>query len=487
MFSFSLVADDEAAVQQLLFEVSPETTVVDGPISPRGTVDYIAYLNQRCSTGVTPENNAAVLLAEAFGPEVIISEVRESYFTQLGIAVPPDAGEYFTRLEESDDEFTLREDLQSAIERPWTADDYPELAEWIEANAAALDIIEEASRRSHYYSPLVCAEGNAVGSTILECEASFEFAVREAARTLCARATLRVAEEDHAAAWSDIACAMRLARLVDQESRILSTLGAIGTKLSALRSLKVLLNARDVSDLNFTLVATEFDALRLDPNYRAKFDESERLAILNTIQETAAQAGVNGRTDWNVALRTANGWFDDIVAMSEADGTRDIEVWAEELDERINRTQGEVFGTPWYSRLLEDREESGRFEGNAMVARLLPAVQQVARAAVRLEAREQLARIGIALAAYRADHDSYPEELSALAPEYLDEIPLDPFSDTQPVYRLESNEYTLYSLGPNFEDDGGHDYEDSEEDYDIVLRIQHAEARRPVRSPAPEP
>jgi len=37
------------------------------------------------SEGVTPENNAAVLLQQAFGPNEIPKRLREEYFQQLGI------------------------------------------------------------------------------------------------------------------------------------------------------------------------------------------------------------------------------------------------------------------------------------------------------------------------------------------------------------------------------------------------------------------
>jgi hypothetical protein len=131
MCSLSVNADEESPdEQESLFEVSPETTVADGPFTPQGTVDYIAYLNQRYSEGVTAENNSAVLLCEAFGPGVFDSDLCETYFTRLGIDAPPDEGDYFIGREEfvrqtRASETVLRDALESAIEQPWTAGDYP--------------------------------------------------------------------------------------------------------------------------------------------------------------------------------------------------------------------------------------------------------------------------------------------------------------------------------------------------------------------------
>src|SRR5438046_1013453 len=60
--------------------ISMETTYITEPLRPDGYPDYVAALNQRASEGVTPENNAAVLLQRAFGPSEIPESLRRNYF-----------------------------------------------------------------------------------------------------------------------------------------------------------------------------------------------------------------------------------------------------------------------------------------------------------------------------------------------------------------------------------------------------------------------
>ena len=43
--------------------------------------------------------------------------------------------------------------IDAALEHPWTSQQMPPLAEWVEANQEPLDLIVEASRRPRYYSP----------------------------------------------------------------------------------------------------------------------------------------------------------------------------------------------------------------------------------------------------------------------------------------------------------------------------------------------
>lgn len=50
-------------------EIGPETTVVEGPVRANGTVDYAAALNERLSEGVTPQNNAYVVIARLLKPD----------------------------------------------------------------------------------------------------------------------------------------------------------------------------------------------------------------------------------------------------------------------------------------------------------------------------------------------------------------------------------------------------------------------------------
>ncbi|MDQ1255949.1 MAG: hypothetical protein QG656_544, partial [Candidatus Hydrogenedentes bacterium] len=63
--------------------------------------------------------------------------------------------------------------------------------------------------------------------------------------------------------------------------------------------------------------------------------------------------------------------------------------------------------------------------------------------------------IVLALELHRLAQGHYPETLDALAPQFLSEVPADPFSEKPFVYKLVENDYLLYSAGANCLDDGG--------------------------------
>ena len=61
-----------------------------------------------------------------------------------------------------------------------------------------------------------------------------------------------------------------------------------------------------------------------------------------------------------------------------------------------------------------------------------------------------------ALFRFHQDNGTYPESLDVLVTKgYLEQLPLDAYSDGPLVYRKQDRDFILYSLGVDFEDDGG--------------------------------
>jgi len=62
----------------------------------------------------------------------------------------------------------------------------------------------------------------------------------------------------------------------------------------------------------------------------------------------------------------------------------------------------------------------------------------------------------LALQAYQADHHAYPPALSMLSTAYRTALSTDPLNPVSPFhYRLTTQGYLLYSIGPDHKDDGG--------------------------------
>ncbi len=64
-------------------------------------------------------------------------------------------------------------------------------------------------------------------------------------------------------------------------------------------------------------------------------------------------------------------------------------------------------------------------------------------------------KLSLALKIYKEKYGNYPETLSSLVPDIIPEIPIDPFTGNDYIYRKEGRGFIVYSVGPNEKDDGG--------------------------------
>lgn len=97
----------------------------------------------------------------------------------------------------------------------------------------------------------------------------------------------------------------------------------------------------------------------------------------------------------------------------------------------------------WESRLVSIMDE---FSG-------LEALLENSQKRRDMQSRRLL--LALAMRCYYLDHGNFPQALGELTPQYLDSVPLDPFSGSIFVYRRLPDGFLLYSIGPNGRDDGG--------------------------------
>ena len=69
--------------------------------------------------------------------------------------------------------------------------------------------------------------------------------------------------------------------------------------------------------------------------------------------------------------------------------------------------------------------------------------------------RWRLLESRLALELYHRRHGAWPESLGDLVPEYLSELPIDPFSNRPLVYHRQGEEFIMYSVGKDGRDSGG--------------------------------
>jgi hypothetical protein len=214
-----------------------DTTFVNAPCHPDGTVDYIAALNARYGAGVTSANNAATIIHEVCYAEAdatFAKEYAESLYTSA--ATRPAGTEacfisynLYRRVRSAsevtkDIEAGWSDEIAALVISPWSPANHPEAAAWLAENSAALDRISLASRLPHYFAPLIRPSDTA---PFLQARLAPVGSVRTLADALAVRAMHYLNASEVHAATEDALTIIRLGFLVGQQPSRLERLSAL--------------------------------------------------------------------------------------------------------------------------------------------------------------------------------------------------------------------------------------------------------------------
>jgi hypothetical protein len=500
--------------------ISKETTFITEPLRPDGLPDYVSYLKQELSAGVTQKNNAAVLMWQAFGPgqdsdaiepadwERIVQELQLPTVDPTECVVEPDNKE----LAESVEQWIIANDatwkeafanppaiqdgdalpttlgydaISMAQERPWQREQLPPLADWVDANSDAIDLLVAASARPRFYTPLPSPDDNESDTLLNRLPMDGMMRSRAIARILMTRAMLRLGEGRHADAWSDLYAIHRWARLVGQGPTLVEQLVAIAIDGIACSGDGALLSADDLSPEVAKQIQNDLRTLRSPSNLAECYNEGERIYFLDSVVSSSRegigrfyadnfrwslcagevdmpewQIQVLNRVsaDWNLGLVEGNRLFDRATAAARLPGYKDRQ---REFDNLTPGSHHSVFEpyipwgwSDWAIGAVSVRRRNEMLT-SAIIESISSTFQSVSEAEDRGNTMLALTQFAAALAVYRAERGEYPVQLEQLVPEILSELPVDLYHEKPFIYQRDGEVYLLYSTGPNGVDDGG--------------------------------
>jgi len=104
-------------------------------------------------------------------------------------------------------------------------------------------------------------------------------------------------------------------------------------------------------------------------------------------------------------------------------------------------------------RVQQLKAEAAKFD--PMSSQSFKSFEKTVAAFIRSQAGLRCAIVALALERYRHVHKSWPDNLVALVPEFLRELPTDPFNGSPLKYRRFAEGVVIYSVGPDGQDNGG--------------------------------
>lgn len=476
------------------YAISKETTYITEPLRPDGAVDYVAALNARLSEGVTPDNNAAVLLLEVMGSGVVEPEIREEVYALLGVPVPESTAgalesysDFLSRQRPSLNEkerWNLHlETFHESYGEPWKRDQFPLVAQWLEKNEQAIDLIVEASDRSRLYFPVVQDNDDAGLSLSLELSSM----TRDFARILPSRIMLSIGEGRVEAASRDLLALHRLASLVGSRLGIIDFY--VGSAIDEIARAGDLDLARSENVTRTELANHRRELANLQPFSRMSdaFDLYERFyfldAVRGLIRGGLESADMNPAAsigkwliscpqqkvwhrfrrldlDWNLVLTIGNTRIDQAVTALSQPRFQQRIAGLQSLRADVMKLREEAQDPQQISLLIRRKKSpseviSREFGDELVMSLVFDIAEQVAEAEVRLVVKRSMVIVALALEEFKLDHRTYPDELSELSPDYFESLPHDAFTGRPLKYQKQDAGYLLYSAGPNGQDDRG--------------------------------
>lgn len=474
--------------------ISRETTYIDGPVNPDGTVNYVAYLDAKCSEGVTPENNAAPLLLRAFGSHVFPAGAMGETLRRLDLPADfLDNDKHFimwgnrtrtgkvratmpsqpNELEQADDEDD-GPSLNEVFDMLLAGQVHPDLENWLTANASPLDLIRQASAKERYYLPIVTkSKPSSMTEALVPCCQHYSYATK----ALAMRAILKMTPNEARGAWDDVLAAHRLARLLDQAPNLIEQLVAVGIEEMAARAGTVLATRGHLPPEEAREILGKLAALEPVGRIVEVIDTSERFFALDVVimlsrpgKLRANYQFLTGQTllgnpdlDWNQMLRDLNIHYDGMVKPLRLPRFQGREKAQEANEKKFEQMEADLKDHPPTGLRMFLLSNGGRPFRRArttvmthlLMSILVPTLEQAGLLEDRGKMTHEIETLAVALACHHAEKGHWPGELKELCPALLKAIPADRFSGKGLVYRPSKDGYLLYSIGKNMRDDGG--------------------------------
>ena len=375
------------------FTIDKKTTYVTGPVDADGQIDYVAALNERLSKGVTTENNAAVLLWQVIGPHPERATMPAKFYELLGVQIP-EQGDYFLTLQQFlEKDGQANEDTINAFgkkisplyQRAWTAKEHPEIYDWLKANEKPLALLVEATKRTHYYSPLLPHRDKNGLRGLTNAYVPWAQVSRHIAAALALRATLKIGEGHVDAAWQDLLTCHRLGRLIGRGATMIECLVGIAIERIACSGDLVFLDKAQPDAKRIEACLRNLRALPIPAAPAEQMDVGERFIMLDIIMMTDKQgygflaiAGEGSRRpdplgeavfkgiNWDITLETVNKWHDRMVAAMREKDRFERKRKLNELIEDRESVKANAINPDRVSKLLRDSKDPAKLKGQVI-------------------------------------------------------------------------------------------------------------------------
>ncbi|MHC4336827.1 MAG: hypothetical protein ACYSTG_02615 [Planctomycetota bacterium] len=365
---------------------------------------------------------------------------------------------------------------------------------WIADQKEALDLVVAGAQKPHYWRKYANKQNTTEMMAVLLPNLS---KYRALANALGWRARLSAEQGRYEDAFNDLKSCYRLGQHIKGDNTFLiEQLVGMSFEALATQSLRDILSEYEIDSIVLTKLQKDLEQMVAGEDFIVSF-ETEKLFVYDVIQRCFTEGRFGGG---HICLGELSR-LEDLGMINSGDFSIFEKFWAElphilftHPNKQETREMAERYYAFW-KKMARKSPASTRSEGidlksqsseiikgNILLEILAPRFGRVIEISYhkRTEFRALVTIIG--LLRYKSDKGCYPENLQELMTAgYLNELPMDPWSDRPLVYKKTDDDFTLYSVGEDFEDDGG----EVIRDYDGRVRMWEGEGDA-VFWPVPE-
>jgi len=470
-------------------QISSETTGITEPRLPNGNVDYFGYYERLYIHKLSPpEDNGLRLIIAALGPLVLeatsiaydipweeVPERSKWWFEKRWVplcehmGIDPHAKPHF--LDNFDFHRFLRKEWEANAENddarsapgadekfrqqlaaaPWTAEEYPDIARWLEERAPVLDLFGVAVRKPNFVSYRWRPENGGLTHILLPDVQS----QRQFARELRVRITERLGRGDVDGAWYDVMSMLILSRhhYIHDPFVVVNLVGIASEGIGG-QAVPLILQHGNPTPEQLEQFAQDLDSLprRTALPSKLEYAELERAVIYDVLQGTCDrdkeifsfffggdECCGRGKTSWdktmlnNITLLPIDR---NIAGKRIAEFLQTGEQMSIEARNRMHAEKIRRVESVWSMLRVPLIRTRSQLVADQVIAKAgafafddTPAQNAFDQSNVRFD----LLRLAVALERHKAASGDYPATLDELVPAYLAEVPLDPFTDGKPL------------------------------------------------------
>jgi hypothetical protein len=435
---------------------------------PTISINYVEQATRLARPVVDESLNAAPLYQKAIDayrkePEIRIEpEFPWSRFLRKGKYRPKDPSQKIVQ----------KVDLLEAIsDKDWIGDLNEQelflLKQWIASNAEAIEYFRQAAEKPYCWWHRRAKDNIVIAALMPELNS-----IRKLSQLTYWHAQLKAYEGDTEVAIEHILACYRTGTHFKGPRSLIEQIVGIAIQSLSLKNALVILSNQQIDDTLLKRFQDELEILS-DKDFHTIDYKVERFMGLDFIQRCYTDDGdgsghlIPGRIREYWKMVEQNDTADDpaeyvgSLAMSLMAANR--EQMTREFEKCYAAAQRWAQKTPWQLKKENVDAELGTrkwldsiYIGYWPLRALAPAFAKVCELSYRAKAQIEALVATIAAIRYKRAHGDYPENLDRLLkPDLLKKLPMDPYSDKPLVYRRTADGFILYSLGPDFHDDGG--------------------------------